>query len=98
MPTRNCRRQVNSILCASRFAHLIKVMGRDMVGSFQTADEIERKLQNWLQGYVNTNITGSGDARARFPLVAGMCRCGRSRVKPGVFGWHRPGCSRTTTR
>ncbi|WP_158743591.1 type VI secretion system contractile sheath large subunit [Acidisphaera sp. L21] len=78
--------QVNSILCASRFAHLIKVMGRDMVGSFQTADEIERKLQNWLQGYVNTNITGSGDARARFPLVAGDVQVREKPGKPGVFG------------
>lgn len=78
--------QVNSILCASRFAHLIKVMGRDMVGSFQTADEIERKLQAWLQGYVNTNVTGSGDARARFPLVAGDVQVREKPGRPGVFG------------
>ncbi len=78
--------QINSILCASRFAHLIKVMGRDMVGSMQTADTIERKLQVWLQGYVNTNITGSGDSRARFPLVAGDVRVSERPGKPGVFG------------
>ncbi len=78
--------QVNSILCASRFAHLIKVMGRDMVGSYQTADYIERKLQDWLQGYVNTNMTSSGDARARFPLVAGDVQVREKPGRPGVFG------------
>ena len=34
--------QINSILCASRFAHHLKMKGRQMVGSFKTADEIER--------------------------------------------------------
>ncbi len=77
--------QINSILCASRFAHLIKVMGRDMVGSFKTADEIERKLQIWLQGYVNTNISGSGDSRARYPLVGGDVQVREQPGKPGVF-------------
>ena len=78
--------QINSILCASRFAHHIKIMGRDMVGSFQVADEIERRLQAWLQSYVNTNITSSGDARARFPLVAGDVEVREKPGKPGVFG------------
>ena len=40
--------QINSILCASRFAHSLKMMGRHMTGSFKTADEIERFLQAWL--------------------------------------------------
>ena len=51
--------QINSMLCAARFAHLLKVMGRDMVGAFRTADEIERQLNAWLQGYVNTNINST---------------------------------------
>lgn len=77
--------QVNSILCASRFAHLLKVMGRDMVGSVQTADEIERRLKIWLQGYVNTNITSTGDSRARFPLVEGDVQVRERLGKPGTF-------------
>lgn len=78
--------QINSMLCASRFAHLIKVMGRDMIGSFKTADEIERKLNRWLQEYVNTNTTSSGDARARFPLVEGNVQVRDRPGKPGVLG------------
>jgi len=78
--------QVNSILCASRFAHHIKIMGRDMVGSYQIAGDIERRLQGWLQNYVNTNVTSSGDARARFPLVAGDVQVREKPGRPGVFG------------
>lgn len=78
--------QLNSMLCASRFAHLIKVMGRDMVGSFKTADEIERKLNRWLQEYVNTNTASTGEARARFPLVEGNVQVRDRPGKPGVLG------------
>src|SRR5262249_47563808 len=39
--------QLNSTLCVSRFAHYIKIMGREMVGSFTTASEIETRLQTW---------------------------------------------------
>ncbi len=78
--------QVNSMLCASRFAHLLKVMGRDMVGSFRTADEIERQLNRWLQNYVNTNIASTGESRARMPLVEGEVQVHEKLGKPGVFG------------
>jgi type VI secretion system ImpC/EvpB family protein len=78
--------QVNSMLCASRFAHLLKVMGRDMVGSFRTADEIERQLNRWLQEYVNTNINSTGESRARFPLVEGEVQVRERQGRPGVFG------------
>src|ERR1700677_4433347 len=63
--------QINSILCASRFAHHLKMMGRQMVGSFRTASEIEQFLQAWLTQYCNGNLASGGDSRARYPLVAG---------------------------
>lgn len=78
--------QINSMLCAARFAHLLKVMGRDMVGAFRTSDEIERHLNSWLQGYVNTNINSTADSRARFPLLEGNVQVRERLEKPGVFG------------
>jgi type VI secretion system protein ImpD/type VI secretion system protein ImpC len=78
--------QINSMLCASRFAHLLKVMGRDMVGSFRTSDEIERHLNRWLQEYVNTDIDNTGESRARFPLVEGEVQVRERPGRPGVFG------------
>jgi type VI secretion system protein ImpD/type VI secretion system protein ImpC len=78
--------QINSMLCASRFAHLLKVMGRDMVGSFRTSDEIERQLNHWLQEYVNTNINNTTASRARYPLVKGEVQVRERAGKPGSFG------------
>jgi len=78
--------QINSILCASRFAHHLKMKGRHMVGSFRTADEIERQLQDWLTQYVNANVSSSGDSRARYPLVSGRVRVQEMAGRPGSFG------------
>ncbi len=61
--------QINSMLCVSRFAHYVKMMGRHMVGSFKTAEEIEARLQSWLTSYVNTSPTAGPEMRARYPLV-----------------------------
>jgi type VI secretion system protein ImpD/type VI secretion system protein ImpC len=78
--------QINSILCASRFAHHLKMKGRHMVGSFKTSDEIERFLQDWLTQFVNGNLSSSGDSRARYPLVAGRVSVHELPGKPGSFG------------
>ena len=59
--------QINSILCASRFAHHLKMKGRQMVGSFKTADEIERLLQEWLTQYVNANRSAGGEIARALP-------------------------------
>ncbi len=78
--------QISSMLCVSRFAHYIKVIGRDMVGSMFTADEIERRLQAWLSGYVNSNVIAGRDSRARHPLKSGRVAVTERPGRPGVFG------------
>ncbi|MDT7949883.1 MAG: type VI secretion system contractile sheath large subunit [Acetobacteraceae bacterium] len=78
--------QINSMLCVGRFAHYIKVMGRDMVGSMMTADVIERRLQKWLDNYVNGNAIATRDSRAKAPLTAGRVTVTERLGKPGVFG------------
>jgi len=78
--------QINSILCASRFAHHLKMKGRHMIGSFKTAGEIERFLQAWLTQYVNGNLAAAGESRARFPLVAGKVTVNELPGRPGSFG------------
>ncbi|MDO9712943.1 type VI secretion system contractile sheath large subunit [Paracraurococcus lichenis] len=78
--------QVNAMLCASRFAHVLKVMGREMTGAFATAEEIEARLQSWLQGYVNANMNAAGDLRARFPLTEGRVQVRERPGRPGAFG------------
>ena len=43
------------IMAASRFAHYIKVMARDKIGSFAEATDVEHQLQRWILNYVNAN-------------------------------------------
>lgn len=78
--------QVNAMLCVSRFAHYLKVMGRDMVGAFRTADEVERQLQRWLTAYVDASPGGTPETRARFPLAAARVMVHERPGRPGVFG------------
>jgi type VI secretion system ImpC/EvpB family protein len=78
--------QVNTLLCVSRFAHYVKMLGRDMVGAFRTAEEIEDQLHRWIGRYVNSNINVGSESRARYPLVAGQVTVQERPGKPGVFG------------
>jgi type VI secretion system protein ImpD/type VI secretion system protein ImpC len=78
--------QFHSMLCVSRFAHYVKLMGRDMVGSLLTPDEVEQKLQAWLNRYVDASRGSGPEARAKRPLLGGRVEV-RERVgRPGVFG------------
>lgn len=78
--------QLNSLLCVARFAHYVKMMGRDMVGVYRTHDEIEARLEKWLSGYVNSNLSAGSETRARYPLVAGRVTVQERPGRPGVFG------------
>lgn len=71
----------NYILCASRFAHFIKVIGRDKLGSFKTPEDCETYLTNWLQSY-----TDSGRANSRNkPLKSANVQIFDDPSKPGFF-------------
>ncbi len=78
--------QFNTMICISRFAHYIKVMGRDMVGSFKTAEEIESQLQAWLMRFVNASTSPGPETMARFPLRNASVKIIETPAKPGVFG------------
>jgi type VI secretion system ImpC/EvpB family protein len=56
------------MLCVSRFAHYIKVLGRDKVGSFTETEELERFLQNWIVRYVTADSEASPQVKAGHPL------------------------------
>lgn len=78
--------QINAMLCACRFAHHIKLLGRQTVGSFRTAEEVERRLQSWLERFVNANSDAGPETRARFPLAGGRVTVRDQPGRPGVLG------------
>lgn len=59
---------LQQILCASRFAHYIKVMIRDKVGAYMNAKDCERQLQSWLDRYSTGREDLSWEMLARYPL------------------------------
>ena len=56
------------MLAASRFAHYIKVMMRERIGSFSTGQNIQDYLNNWISQYVLLDDTAPQEVKARYPL------------------------------
>jgi type VI secretion system protein ImpC len=73
------------VLAASRFAHYIKVIMRDKIGSFQTRGEVETYLNNWIADYVLINDTAPQEVKARFPLGEARVDVTEMPGKPGAY-------------
>lgn len=59
------------LFACSRFAHYLKCMVRDKVGSFKERDEVQRWLQDWIMNYVDGDPAHSSEeTKARRPLAA----------------------------
>lgn len=74
------------MLCVSRFAHYIKVIARNRVGSMLEASDLEHLLNEWIHEYVTPDDHASPEARARNPLRAATVQV---REEPGSAGAHR---------
>ncbi len=73
------------LLCTSRFAHYLKVAARDKIGSFIEAEECERYLHDWLQGYVTADAEASPETKAQYPLRQADVRVRQHPDKPGSY-------------
>lgn len=73
------------VLAASRFAHYIKVIMRDKVGSFQTRESVENYLNGWLSSYVLLSPNATQGEKARFPLAEGRVDVTEMAGKPGAY-------------
>jgi type VI secretion system ImpC/EvpB family protein len=76
------------VLCASRFAHYLKVMMRDKAGGSDTPEMIEDFLTRWLQEYTNTSDSASPELKARFPLRDSRVEVKEVPGKPGRYYAH----------
>jgi type VI secretion system protein ImpC len=86
--------KLNYMLCVSRFAHYLKVMARDKIGSFMEVNDCERWLNQWIQNYVVVNPEGVGDkTKAEKPLSDARIEVRAVKGKPGWYeavAWLRP--------
>lgn len=76
----------NQLLCVSRFAHFLKVMVRNRVGSFMERQEAEVWLNRWITNYVISNPEGaSEETKAKYPLAWAEIKVVDVPGQPGVY-------------
>lgn len=56
------------ILAASRFAHYLKVIVREKIGSFATAENVSTFLNRWIGNYVLGKDDAGQSLKAQYPL------------------------------
>jgi len=77
--------QLPYILAISRFAHYMKVMMRDKIGSFMSRSECENFLNNWILQYVVGNDNVAPEIKARKPLREAKVEVVEIPGKPGAY-------------
>ncbi len=78
--------KLNYILCVSRFAHYLKVMARDKIGSFMEVKDCERWLNDWIMNFVIANPQNVGpEAKAKKPLADARVEVREVKGKPGWY-------------
>jgi type VI secretion system protein ImpC len=73
------------LLAASRFAHYLKVICRDKIGSFQTKDTLQMYLNRWMGMYVLGTDDAGQELKAQFPLREARVDVFDVAGKPGAY-------------
>ena len=73
------------ILAASRFAHYLKAMCRDKVGSFQSESSLTTYLNGWINNYILATDDAGQDLKAKYPLREARVDVKEMAGKPGAF-------------
>lgn len=77
--------QLPYVMAASRFAHYIKAMMRDKVGSFMTKENVADYLNKWIADYVLLDDRASQSSKASYPLREARVDVEDVPGKPGVY-------------
>jgi type VI secretion system ImpC/EvpB family protein len=64
----NISTMMQYMLCVSRFAHYLKVIARDIVGSAIKPDELQTILDRWIKDYVTPDDHARPEIKAKRPL------------------------------
>ena len=69
-----------------RFAHYLKCMVRDKVGSYKSRDDMQKWLQAWIEQYVDFSADSSSEEeKARKPLAAAEVVIEEDESNPGYY-------------
>jgi type VI secretion system protein ImpC len=74
------------LFAACRFAHYLKCIVRDKIGSFKERDDMQRWLNTWIMNYVDGDPINSSEAtKAKRPLSAAMVTVEEVEGNPGYY-------------
>ncbi len=74
------------LFAACRFAHYLKCIVRDKIGSFKERDEMQRWLNAWIMNYVDGDpVNSSETTKAKRPLSAAMVTVAEVEGNPGYY-------------
>jgi type VI secretion system protein ImpC len=73
------------ILASSRFAHYIKAIMRDKIGSFMTAENVATYLNRWIGNYVMGRDNAGQSLKAQYPLREARVDVTETPGKPGAY-------------
>ena len=77
--------QLQYILAVSRFAHYMKSIMRDKVGSFMTRKNAEEFLNRWIANYVLLDDSAGQEMKAKYPLREARIDVAEIPGKPGAY-------------
>ena len=73
------------MMASSRFAHYLKIMARDKIGSFLEASDCEVWLNRWISNYVNGNAAAGQEMKAKYPLAEAQITVKEVPGAPGSY-------------
>ncbi|ORM70480.1 type VI secretion system contractile sheath large subunit [Pantoea rwandensis] len=74
------------LFACCRFAHYLKCIVRDKIGSFRERDEMERWLNDWVMNYVDGDPANSSqETKSRKPLAAAEVSVEEQEDNPGYY-------------
>ncbi len=77
--------QLQYIFAVSRFAHYLKSMVRDKIGSFMSRKDCESFLNRWINNYVTLDDSASAATKSKFPLREARVEVAEIPGKPGCY-------------
>lgn len=77
--------QLPYMMAVCRFAHYLKSIMRDKIGSFMSRADCERFLNKWINQYVTVDDQASARTKAQFPLRDARVDVEEIPGKPGAY-------------
>jgi type VI secretion system protein ImpC len=85
----NLSARIPYMFAVSRFAHYLKCMVRDKIGSTKEKDQLEKWLNEWITLYVDGDPKNSSEeTKARLPLADARVTVKENEENPGYYSAH----------